>query len=134
MDETIVHETATVDEPNVAPVGEAVAGAAAAVDTKTQQATSAVKAATSAALLNSEVSEHLRTRWNQIQGTFVDEPRAAVQQADALVSEAVEQITQTLAGERSTLESQWKQNNDVSTEDLRKALQHYRALLNRLVS
>jgi hypothetical protein len=31
------------------------------------------------------------------------------------------------------LESQWNQGSDVSTEDLRKALQHYRSFFNRLV-
>ena len=84
-------------------------------------------------LLSPEESERLHTRWNQIQGEFVDEPRSAVQQADALVSEVVEQITQMFANEHSSLESQWKQGNDVSTEDLRQALQHYRSFFNRLV-
>jgi hypothetical protein len=86
-----------------------------------------------APLLNPNESEHLRTRWNDIQGKFVDEPRSAVQQADELVSEVVEKITQMFSNEHSSLESQWKQGNDVSTEDLRKALQHYRFFFNRLV-
>jgi hypothetical protein len=84
-------------------------------------------------LLNPEVSEHYHTRWNEIQGRFVDEPRAAVQQADALVSEVIDQITQMFAHEHGSLETQWKQGDDVSTEDLRKALQHYRSFFNRLV-
>ena len=86
-----------------------------------------------AALLDRDVSEHLRTRWNEIQGRFVDDPRSAVQQADALVSEVVEKITRMFANERGSLEGQWKEGNDVSTEDLRKALQHYRSFFNRLV-
>jgi hypothetical protein len=86
-----------------------------------------------APLLNLEDSEHLRTRWNEIQGKFVDEPRVAVQQADALVSEVVEKITRVFASEHSSLEGQWNQGADVSTEDLRKALQHYRSFFNRLV-
>jgi hypothetical protein len=104
MDETIVHE--------------------APIDTD---------AGSSTALLNREESEHFRTRWNEIQGKFVDEPRAAVQQADTLVSEVIEQITQMFANEHSSLEGQWNQGNDVSTEDLRKALQRYRSFFNRLV-
>ena len=86
-----------------------------------------------AALLNHEESEHFRTRWNEIQGKFVDEPRSAVQQADTLVSEVIGQITQMFAKEHSSLEGQWKQGNNVSTEDLRKALQQYRSFFNRLV-
>jgi len=84
-------------------------------------------------LLGQDESEHLRTRWSEIQGKFVDEPRSAVQQADTLVSEVVEKINRMFADEHSALESQWKQGNDVSTEDLRKALQHYRSFFNRLV-
>ena len=109
--------------PSIAPMGETI----------THEAPIGTKVGSSAALLDREDSEHFRTRWNEIQGTFVDEPRSAVQQADALVSEVVEQITQMFANEHSSLESQWKQGNDVSTEDLRKALQHYRSFFNRLV-
>lgn len=84
-------------------------------------------------LLDNEVSEGFRTRWNEIQGMFVDEPRSAVQAADGLVSEVVEQITQMFTKEHTSLEGQWNQGNDVSTEDLRKALQRYRTFFNRLV-
>jgi hypothetical protein len=86
------------------------------------------------ALLDRDMSEHLRTRWDEIQGRFVDEPRSAVQQADALVFEVVEKITQMFANEYGSLESQWKQGNNVSTEDLRKSLQYYRSFFNRLVA
>lgn len=86
-----------------------------------------------AALLNPEESEQFRTHWNEIQGKFVDEPRSAVQQADMLVSEVIEKITQMFAEERSTLEEQWNQGNDVTTENLRMALKHYRSFFNRLI-
>lgn len=114
QDETIVPD---------APVRETVASEA---DTGTS-------AIPSNALLNREESEHLRTRWNEIQGRFVDEPRSAVQQADALVSEVIEEITQMFTTEHGSLEAQWNQGNEVSTEDLRKALQRYRSFFNRLV-
>jgi hypothetical protein len=114
IDETIVHE---------APMGEPI----------THEAPIGTNAGSSAALLNREESEHFRTRWNEIQGKFVDEPRSAVQQADALVSEVIEQITQMFAKEHSSLEGQWNKGNDVSTEDLRQALQRYRSFFNRLV-
>jgi hypothetical protein len=87
-----------------------------------------------AALLDREISEHFRTRWSEIQGKFVDEPRTAVQEADELVTAVVQKITQMFASEHSSLESQWNQGSDVSTEDLRKALQRYRTFFNRLVS
>jgi hypothetical protein len=84
-------------------------------------------------LLKLDDSEQFRTRWNEIQGRFVDEPRSAVQQADTLVSEVIEKITRMFASEHSLLEGQWNQGNEVSTEELRKALQHYRSFFNRLV-
>jgi hypothetical protein len=114
MDETI---------PSTTPVGESIS----------HEAPISTNAGSSTALLDREESERLRTRWNEIQGKFVDEPRSAVQQADALVSEVIEKITQLFANEHSSLEGQWNQGTDVSTEDLRKALQHYRSFFNRLV-
>jgi hypothetical protein len=102
-------------------------------ETITHEVPVGTNAGSLAALLNREESEHLRTRWNEIQGTFVDEPRSAVKQADVLVSEVIEEITQMFTTEHSSLEAQWNQGNEVSTEDLRKALQRYRSFFNRLV-
>jgi hypothetical protein len=87
----------------------------------------------SAALLDSDESKKLHTRWSEIQAGFVDEPRTSVQQADALVSEVIEKLTQMFTSEHGSLEEQWKEGKDVSTEDLRQALQHYRSFFNRLV-
>lgn len=87
----------------------------------------------SATLLERDESEQLRTRWMEIQARFVDEPRTAVQEADKLVTEVMETITRIFAVEYGDLESQWKNFEVASTEDLRKALQHYRAFFNRLV-
>jgi hypothetical protein len=88
----------------------------------------------SIALLDHVESEQLRARWNEIQNKFVDEPRVAVQQADTLVTDVIEKITQVFINSHTSLESQWNQGNDVSTENLRKALQHYRSFFNRLVA
>jgi hypothetical protein len=78
-------------------------------------------------------SENLRMRWNDIQGKFVDEPGTAVMQADALVSELVEKIIRVYTDEHNTLKSQWRDDSNVSTEDLRQTLQRYRSFFNRLV-
>ena len=134
MGETIVHETPMdVTSAHETPAGEAIVHETLLSDTIDHEAPVATNVVSSVSLLNREESELLRTRWNEIQGKFVDEPRSAVEQADALVSEVIQQITQMFANEHSSLESQWKQGNDVSTEDLRKALQHYRSFFNRLV-
>jgi hypothetical protein len=75
-----------------------------------------------------------RTRWEAIQTGFVDQPRAAVEQADALVSQVVARLTEVFTRERSTLEGQWTKGDDVSTEDLRIALTRYRSFFHRLLS
>ncbi len=77
--------------------------------------------------------ESFRERWEAIQTGFVDEPRRAVTQADELVAEVVQQLADTFARERSRLEDQWDRGDDVSTEELRKALQRYRSFFNRLL-
>ena len=75
-----------------------------------------------------------RTRWESIQTGFVDQPRAAVEQADALVSQVVTRLTEVFTRERSTLEGQWTKGDNVSTEDLRIALTRYRSFFHRLLS
>lgn len=76
----------------------------------------------------------LRTRWKEIQTAFVDEPRKAVEQADGLVAQAMKRIAEVFAEERQQLEGQWDRGDDVSTEDLRIALQRYRTFFHRLLS
>jgi hypothetical protein len=75
-----------------------------------------------------------RSRWNEIQVGFVDEPRQAVEQADALVSDLVEQLTAGFSEARSRLEDQWTEGEEASTEDLRIALTRYRTFFNRLLA
>jgi hypothetical protein len=87
-----------------------------------------------APLLADEDAGGFRSRWNEIQVRFVDEPRGSVQKADGLVAEMMERLTQMFSEERTRLESQWERGDDVSTEDLRMALQRYRSFFERLVS
>lgn len=75
-----------------------------------------------------------RTRWDGIQTGFVDEPRKAVEEADALVAQMIKRLTETFAGERTALEGQWDRGEQVSTEDLRLALQKYRSFFERLLA
>ena len=72
--------------------------------------------------------------WTSIQAAFVDDPRAAVKEADPLVAELMQRLAETFSAERSRLESQWDNDEDVSTEDLRIALQRYRSFFDRLLS
>ena len=75
-----------------------------------------------------------RSRWDEVQARFVDDPRGTVKEADALVNDVMQQLTQTFTNERSSLESQWSEGNDASTEDLRIAMQRYRSFFARLLA
>ena len=88
----------------------------------------------SAPLFAGNESDDFRRRWTDIQAGFVDEPRKAVESADALVASAIKRLAEIFAQERSTLEAQWARGDDVSTEDLRVALRRYRGFFDRLLS
>jgi hypothetical protein len=75
-----------------------------------------------------------RARWDQVQTSFVDEPRQAVEQADTLVATVVKHIAEQFAEERSKLEKQWDRGDNVSTEELRQGFRRYRAFFDRLLS
>jgi hypothetical protein len=77
-------------------------------------------------------SDHTNERWQSIQAQFVDDPRKAVGEAHELVGELVQRIVDGFTKERDDLEHQWSQGSDVSTEDLRVCLQHYRSFFSRL--
>jgi hypothetical protein len=79
-------------------------------------------------------AEDLGKRWESIQGAFVDRPRESVQQADDLVGDLIKRLSRTFAEERNSLEGQWADSDEVSTEDLRVALQKYRSFFERLLS
>ena len=85
-------------------------------------------------LFPSNELDDLRRRWKEIQTGFVDEPRKAVEQADGLVASAMKRLAEVFAQERSGLEQQWDRGDNVSTEDLRVALQRYRSFFDRLLS
>jgi hypothetical protein len=85
-------------------------------------------------LIPSRQMEDLRSRWTNVQSSFVDEPRKAVQEADQLVQMTIQQIEEGFKGARAELEKQWSKGDQVSTEDLRVCLQRYRSFFDRLLS
>ncbi|HJV35372.1 hypothetical protein [Geomonas sp.] len=87
----------------------------------------------SAPLFNPDETRTFRSRWDEIQVGFVDEPRRCVEQADNLVAMAIKRLAEMFAEERTKLEGQWDRGDDVSTEDLRLALRRYRSFFNRLL-
>ncbi|MFC5862792.1 hypothetical protein ACFPT7_10860 [Acidicapsa dinghuensis] len=75
-----------------------------------------------------------REQWDQVQASFVDEPREAVRNADSLVANVVQRIEEQFAQERNKLEKQWENGSNISTEEMRQALKKYRALFGRLLA
>jgi len=86
------------------------------------------------ALFSPDETNSLRGQWDSIQVGFVDEPRQAVEKADALVAGAMKRLAEVFAAERERLEKQWDRGDSVSTEELRLALRRYRAFFGRLLS
>jgi hypothetical protein len=74
-----------------------------------------------------------RSQWSKLQTGFVDEPRRTVEAADKLVAAVMQRLAEGFANERSGLEKQWDRGDNVSTEDLRVALQRYRSFFDRLL-
>jgi hypothetical protein len=99
-----------------------------------RNSTAAQNASDAAPLLPNNELEELRNRWSGVQTAFVDEPRRAVEQADSLVASTMKRLAEVFADERSKLEKQWDRGDDVSTEDLRIALQRYRSFFERLLA
>ena len=87
-----------------------------------------------APLFENKEAEKFRTQWLEIQSRFVDDPSVSVQDADKLVAEVIQNITRSFADKRMGLETQWKSGDNVSTEDLRVAMKHYRSFFNRLLT
>jgi hypothetical protein len=85
-------------------------------------------------LLPSADRDDFGRQWEDIQTGFVDEPRQTVERADALVATVMQRLADGFASERDRLEQQWDRGEDISTEDLRVALQRYRSFFRRLLS
>jgi hypothetical protein len=87
-----------------------------------------------AQLLEGDELHGVIERWREIQAQFVDEPRAAVREADALVADLMQRLARMFAGEREQLESRLASGDSASTEDLRQGLQRYRSFFERLLA
>jgi hypothetical protein len=84
-------------------------------------------------LVPGEAAVDFKARWVVIQQGFVDDPRTAVTDADRLVGDVLQRLSTTFDEQHSGLERQWN-DGEPSTEDLRSALQRYRAFFERLLT
>ena len=102
--------------------------------------------------LTAEESSHFGEAWRRVQAKFVDDPAAAVTEGDALVTELMtargypmtdfERRAEDLSVDHPTVIQHYREARVIadrhsrkaaSTEDLRQALVHYRALFDDLL-
>ncbi len=110
--------------------GSAPAAAPSAASTPSADA----QTASNEPLLAADSSAAFQRRWEEVQTRFVDDPQGAVEDADRLVANVMQQLAEGFAQEREGLEAQWGRGEDISTEDLRVAMQRYRSFFQRLLS
>jgi hypothetical protein len=87
-----------------------------------------------AALFQGPVADDFRRRWDAIQIGFVDDPRAAVRNADELVAQVLRTLAESFAEQRSDIEDGLGGDEQGNTENMRIALQRYRSFFQRLLS
>jgi hypothetical protein len=86
------------------------------------------------ALFPPDSANDFRSRWAEVQSSFVDDPRRAVAEGDELVAEVMKSLAESFSHERERLESELSHTGEASTETLRVGLRRYRSFFDRLLS
>jgi len=73
----------------------------------------------------------MSTRWHEIQAMFVDDPRASAEMAARLVDDSIQALVASVREQQDSLLAAWH-GEGAGTEELRTAVQHYRAFGTRL--
>jgi hypothetical protein len=127
-------ETSPVDASTVdaSPAGAGTAGAGTAASTPVGAGTPAASASEPASANGDGVPAAALAgqQWPEIQAMFVDDPKGSVERAAAAADEVAKAFVASLQREQTALRAAWE--NDTTTEDLRTALQQYRAFCGRL--
>jgi hypothetical protein len=139
--EDTVRDDTTVDADDAiaADVSDRAAGAAAGADRaadtteeRDELMPGEMTAEPVGALWDSQTTNDLRNRWQELQLRFVDDPRGVVTEAQSLVGEAVQSLTASLTDQQRELDG-WASGGDGDTEQLRVALQRYRDFFDRML-
>lgn len=75
-----------------------------------------------------------RDRWRDVQLRFVDDPKAAAEEAAALVDDAVDALATSLRSQREKLTGAAAHDSAADTEQLRVRIRTYRDFLDRLLN
>ena len=90
-------------------------------------------AAQGTTLIAPDRAESYNSRWTEVKGEFVDDPRGAVRRANELVGEVLDELEELFRRQRADLEH-GLDSEQTNTEDLRLALVRYRSFFDRLLS
>ncbi|WFE42038.1 hypothetical protein [Micromonospora sp. WMMD998] len=112
--------------------GTAAGGAAAGTLAGAERPTSGAVPGDAATLFAPEAAQGFRDRWRDVQLRFVDDPQAAVGEAESLVEEAIEALSTALREQRTRLGA-WQESGSSDTEQLRVAVRGYRDFLDRVL-
>jgi len=115
-------ETSAGDTAAQAPADAASAGA----DTGEQRAPQPTD---SWQLFGTEDADNLRSRWAELQGSFVDDPKQAVQQAEQFVNEVVQTVTDRFNERKKDLQA----HGSADTEQMRLAMIRYRGFFRQML-
>jgi hypothetical protein len=83
-------------------------------------------------LIEPEQADSYNSRWKELKGEFVDDPRRAVRGANELVAEVLDELEELFRSQRADLEHGL--DSEQTTEDLRQALRRSRFFFDRLLS
>ncbi len=116
------------DPDAITPAGKARPADSAAVAAQVQpQSQAAEHGGPATPAVSQSDKDELRRRWDSVQGSFVDDPHAAVHEADTLVGETMDRIRQAYERRRAGLREASDRSRD--TEGLRLTIREYRAFL-----
>ncbi|QOV47551.1 hypothetical protein IPT68_11185 [Streptomyces chromofuscus] len=124
-------------EARQAPV--AAAGATPGAPGSTRQpADPSAPTTRTASLMPREETDKFGLRMQQAVSSFVDGPRAAIEEADHVLEEIAARFTEAVTQRRRTLRRSWESTDEATsassdTEQLRLALRDYRELAERLL-
>jgi hypothetical protein len=121
--------TAGEGEPSPDPASQAHTDTDRQADSGERQRTSLIERT----LFEPERVDSYNSRWKELKGEFVDDPRRAVRGANELVGEVLDELEELFRRQRTDLE-QGLDSEQTTTEDLRQALISYRSFFDRLLS
>jgi hypothetical protein len=132
-------DTASEAETDVGHRADSTAGAREqSPDTATEAQTNADRQADTGvrqrtSLIEPERAQSYNSRWKELKGEFVDDPRRAVRGANELVGEVLDELEELFHRQRTDLK-QGLESEQTTTEDLRQALIRSRTFFDRLLS